>query len=55
MTDEQNKVNQEKAAKEMRSNNRRAEPNRRSSIRFGDALGRRDGNERRSKVTIKQE
>ena len=53
MTNNKNKNNEEETFKNKRSSKRRAEPNRRESVRFGDALGRRDGNERRSDELIK--
>jgi len=38
--------------KERRCKERRADQNRRASIRFGDALGRREGKDRRANVHI---
>jgi len=55
MINEKNKNNEEQTPKEKRACVRRAKLNRRASVRFTDALGRRDGIERRTDVVTKPE
>ena len=50
MANDKNKDNEENESKNRRISVRRAEQNRRLSIRFGDILGRRAGKDRRSNL-----
>lgn len=53
MLNEKNTHDEAKVVKERRVSSRRKAENRRSSVRFGDALGRRGGHERRTKIDMK--
>jgi hypothetical protein len=53
MLNDKNKNDEENTVKDRRLSARRAEQNRRESVRFGDALGRREGKDRRSSLIKK--